>query len=98
MYSKDCFIWFSLELDYDSLLIFILGVDKTYIFSVIVNIHGRITGKYIFKEVENGINKKNSGWKNLKCFTDGGKNIGGKDEGVVALVPKVVKNYGGSKS
>ncbi|GFR20216.1 proteinral transcription factor ii-i repeat domain-containing protein 2a [Trichonephila clavata] len=37
-------------------------------------------------------------WKNLKCITtDGGKNMSGKDKGVVALVSKAVENDGGSK-
>nr|CAI5833565.1 unnamed protein product [Callosobruchus analis] len=44
------------------------------------------------------INQKNLRWKNLKCITtDGGKNMSGKDKGVVALVSKAAENDGGSK-
>ncbi|GFQ93767.1 general transcription factor II-I repeat domain-containing protein 2B [Trichonephila clavata] len=44
------------------------------------------------------INQKNLRWKNLKYITtDGGKNMSGKDKGVVALVSKAVENDGGSK-
>ncbi|UYV63591.1 CUL1 [Cordylochernes scorpioides] len=62
------------------------------------SIHGTTTGTDIFKGVEMAINKKNLRWKNLKCITtDGGKNMSGKDKGVVALVSKAVENDGGSK-
>ena len=53
----------------------------------------------IFKGVENAINKKNLRWKNLKFITtDGGRNMCGKNKGVVALVSEAVENNGGSKS
>ncbi|GFY78101.1 uncharacterized protein TNIN_9991 [Trichonephila inaurata madagascariensis] len=42
--------------------------------------------------------KKNLRWRNLKSITtDGGKNMCGKNKGVVALVSKAVENDGGSK-
>ncbi|CAG9793542.1 unnamed protein product [Diatraea saccharalis] len=57
------------------------------------SIHGTTTGEAILKEVENAVNKKNLRWKNLKSITtDGGKNMCGKNKGVVALVSKAVEN------
>ncbi|UYV79224.1 EPM2AIP1, partial [Cordylochernes scorpioides] len=83
-------------------LIYIRGVDKSYEVHEelldMYSIHGTTTGTDIFKGVEMAINKKNLRWKNLKCITtDGGKNMSGKDKGVVALVSKAVENDGGSK-
>ncbi|UYV76589.1 EPM2AIP1, partial [Cordylochernes scorpioides] len=90
--------WFSLALDESTdvsdtaqVLIYIRGVDKSYEVHEelldMYSIHGTTTGTDIFKGVEMAINKKNLRWKNLKCITtDGGKNMSGKDKGVVALV------------
>ncbi|UYV67839.1 EPM2AIP1 [Cordylochernes scorpioides] len=101
--------WFSLALDESTdvsdtaqVLIYIRGVDKSYEVHEelldMYSIHGTTTGTDIFKGVEMAINKKNLRWKNLKCITtDGGKNMSGKDKGVVALVSKAVENDGGSK-
>ncbi|UYV72933.1 EPM2AIP1 [Cordylochernes scorpioides] len=101
--------WFSLALDESTdvsdtaqVLIYIRGVDKSYEVHEelldMYSIHGTTTGTDIFKGVEMAINKKNLRWKNLKCITtDGGKNLSGKDKGVVALVSKAVENDGGSK-
>ncbi|UYV64743.1 EPM2AIP1 [Cordylochernes scorpioides] len=101
--------WFSLALDESTdvsdtaqVLIYIRGVDKSYEVHEelldMYSIHGTTTGTDIFKGVEMPINKKNLRWKNLKCITtDGGKNMSGKDKGVVALVSKAVENDGGSK-
>ncbi|UYV79034.1 EPM2AIP1 [Cordylochernes scorpioides] len=101
--------WFSLTLDESTdvsdtaqVLIYIRGVDKSYEVHEelldMYSIHGTTTGTDIFKGVEMAINKKNLRWKNLKCITtDGGKNMSGKDKGVVALVSKAVENDGGSK-
>ncbi|XP_056636851.1 general transcription factor II-I repeat domain-containing protein 2-like [Diorhabda sublineata] len=97
--------WFSLALDESDtaqVLIYIRGVDKSYevheeLFAM-YSIHGKTTGTDIFKGVGMAINQKNLRWKNLKCITtDGGKNMSGKDKGVVALISKVVENDGGSK-
>ncbi|GFR21235.1 proteinral transcription factor ii-i repeat domain-containing protein 2a [Trichonephila clavata] len=88
--------------DTAQVLIYIRGVDKSYevheeLFDM-YSIHGTTTGRDIFKGVEMAINQKNLRWKNLKCITtDGGKNMSGKDKGVVALVSKAVENDGGSK-
>ncbi|XP_071037830.1 general transcription factor II-I repeat domain-containing protein 2-like [Parasteatoda tepidariorum] len=101
--------WFSLALDESTdvsdtaqVLIYIRGVDKSYEVHEelldMYSIHGTTTGTDIFKGVEMAINQKNLRWKNLKCITtDGGKNMSGKDKGVVALVSKAVENDGGSK-
>ncbi|UYV81096.1 EPM2AIP1 [Cordylochernes scorpioides] len=101
--------WFSLALDESTdvsdtaqVFIYIRGVDKSYEVHEelldMYSIHGTTTGTDIFKGVEMAINKKNLRWKNLKCITtDGGKNMSGKDKGVVALVSKAVENDGGSK-
>ncbi|XP_050516134.1 general transcription factor II-I repeat domain-containing protein 2-like [Diabrotica virgifera virgifera] len=101
--------WFSLALDESTdvsdtaqVLIYIRGLDKSYEVHeellYMYSIHGTTTGIDIFKGVEMAINKKNLRWKNLKCITtDGGKNMSGKDKGVVALVSKAVENDGGSK-
>ncbi|UYV77791.1 EPM2AIP1 [Cordylochernes scorpioides] len=101
--------WFSLALDESTdvsdtaqVLIYIRGVYKSYEVHEelldMYSIHGTTTGTDIFKGVEMAINKKNLRWKNLKCITtDGGKNMSGKDKGVVALVSKAVENDGGSK-
>ncbi|UYV63240.1 EPM2AIP1 [Cordylochernes scorpioides] len=101
--------WFSLALDESTdvldtaqVLIYIRGVDKSYEVHEelldMYSIHGTTTGTDIFKGVEMAINKNNLRWKNLKCITtDGGKNMSGKDKGVVALVSKAVENDGGSK-
>ncbi|XP_042897913.1 general transcription factor II-I repeat domain-containing protein 2-like [Parasteatoda tepidariorum] len=101
--------WFSLALDESTdvsntaqVLIYIRGVDKSYEVHEelldMYSIHGITTGTDIFKGVEMAINQKNLRWKNLKCITtDGGKNMSGKDKGVVALVSKAVENDGGSK-
>ncbi|UYV64114.1 K02A2.6-like, partial [Cordylochernes scorpioides] len=101
--------WFSLALDESTdvsdtaqVLIYIRGLDKSYEVHEelldMYSIHGTTTGTDIFKGVEMAINKKNLRWKNLKCITtDGGKNMSGKDKGVVALVSKAVENDGGSK-
>ncbi|GFY62360.1 general transcription factor II-I repeat domain-containing protein 2 [Trichonephila inaurata madagascariensis] len=101
--------WFSLALDESTdvsdtaqVLIFIRGVDKSYeVYEELLDIdsiHGTATGADIFKGVENAINKKNLRWRNLKSITtDGGKNMCGKNKGVVALVSKAVENDGGSK-
>ncbi|UYV69630.1 EPM2AIP1 [Cordylochernes scorpioides] len=101
--------WFSLALnestdvsDTAQVLIYIRGVDKSYEVHEelldMYSIHGTTTGTDIFKGVEMAINKKNLRWKTLKCITtDGGKNMSGKDKGVVALVSKAVENDGGSK-
>ncbi|UYV73039.1 EPM2AIP1, partial [Cordylochernes scorpioides] len=88
--------------DTAQVLIYIRGVDKSYEVHEelldMYSIHGTTTGTDIFKGVEMAINKKNLRWKNLKCITtDGGKNMSGKDKGVVALVSKAVENDGGSK-
>ncbi|GFQ80118.1 general transcription factor II-I repeat domain-containing protein 2 [Trichonephila clavata] len=100
--------WFSLALDESTdvsdtaqVLIYIRGVDKSYEVHEelldMYSIHGTTTGRDIFKGVEMAINQKNLRWKNLKCITtDGGKNMSGKDKGVVALVSKAVENDGGS--
>ncbi|CAL1278657.1 unnamed protein product [Larinioides sclopetarius] len=101
--------WFSLALDESTdvsdtaqVLIYIRGVDKSYevheeLFDM-YSIHGTTTGRDIFKGVEMAINQKNLRWKNLKCITTGGgKNMSGKNKGVVALVSKAVENDGGSK-
>ncbi|XP_071037130.1 general transcription factor II-I repeat domain-containing protein 2B-like [Parasteatoda tepidariorum] len=87
--------WFSLALDESDtaqVLIYIRGVDKSYEVHELLDmysIHGTTTGTDIFKGVEMAINQKNLRWKNLKCITtDGGKNMSGKDKGVVALVSK----------
>ncbi|UYV82063.1 EPM2AIP1 [Cordylochernes scorpioides] len=101
--------WFSLALDESTdvsdtaqVLLYIRGVDKSYEVHEelldMYSIHGTTTGTDIFKGVEMAINKKNLRWKNLKCITtDGGKNMSGKDKGVIALVSKAVENDGGSK-
>ncbi|GFQ93904.1 general transcription factor II-I repeat domain-containing protein 2 [Trichonephila clavata] len=101
--------WFSLALDESTdvsdtaqVLLYIRGVDKSYEVHEelldMYSIHGTTTGRDIFKGVEMAINQKNLRWKNLKCITtDGGKNMSGKDKGVVALVSKAVENDGGSK-
>ncbi|UYV61751.1 EPM2AIP1 [Cordylochernes scorpioides] len=101
--------WFSLALDESTdvsdtaqVLIYIRGVDKSYEVHEelldMYSIHGTTTGTDIFKGVEMAINKKNLRRKNLKCITtDGGKNMSGKDKGVVVLVSKAVENDGGSK-
>ncbi|UYV84513.1 EPM2AIP1 [Cordylochernes scorpioides] len=95
--------WFSLALDESTdvsdtaqVLIYIRGVDKSYEVHEelldMYSIHGTTTGTDIFKGVEMAINKKNLRWKNLKCITtDGGKNMSGKDKGVVALVSMAVE-------
>lgn len=88
--------------DTAQVLIYIRGVDKSYEVHEelldMYSIHGTTTGTDIFKGVEMAINQKNLRWKNLKCITtDGGKNMSGKDKGVVALVSKAVENDGGSK-
>ncbi|XP_057662939.1 general transcription factor II-I repeat domain-containing protein 2-like [Diorhabda carinulata] len=100
---------FSLALDESTdvsdtaqMLIYIRGVDKRYEVHEelldMYSIHGTTTCTDIFKGVEMAINQKNLRWKNLKCITtDGGKNMSGKDKGVVALVSKAVENDGGSK-
>ncbi|GFQ86916.1 general transcription factor II-I repeat domain-containing protein 2 [Trichonephila clavata] len=99
--------WFSLALDESTdvsdtaqVLLYIRGVDKSYEVHEelldMYSIHGTTTGRDIFKGVEMVINQKNLRWKNLKCITtDGGKNMSGKDKGVVALVSKTVENDGG---
>ncbi|GFQ71051.1 proteinral transcription factor ii-i repeat domain-containing protein 2a [Trichonephila clavata] len=101
--------WFSLALDESTnvsdtaqVLIYIRGVYKSYEVHEelldMYSIHGTTTSRDIFKGVEMVINQKNLRWKNLKCITtDGGKNMSGKDKGVVALVSKAVENDGGSK-
>ncbi|XP_074026327.1 general transcription factor II-I repeat domain-containing protein 2-like [Leptinotarsa decemlineata] len=101
--------WFSLALnestdvsDTAQVLIFIREVDKSYeVYEELLDIdsiHGTTTGADILKGVENAINKKNLRWRNLKSITtDGGKNMNGKNKGVVALVSKAVENDGGSK-
>ncbi|GFR29127.1 general transcription factor II-I repeat domain-containing protein 2B [Trichonephila clavata] len=101
--------WFSLALDESTdvsdtaqMLLYIRGVDKSYEVHEellhMYSIHGTTTGRDIFKGVEMAINQKNLRWKNLKSITtDGGKNMSGKDKGVVALVSKAVENDGGSK-
>ncbi|GFR15937.1 general transcription factor II-I repeat domain-containing protein 2 [Trichonephila clavata] len=98
--------WFSLALDESAdvsdtaqVFIYIRGVDKSYEVHEelldMYSIHGTTTGRDIFKGVEMAINQKNLRWKNLKCITtDGGKNMSGKDKGVVALVSKAVENEG----
>ncbi|GFR33622.1 general transcription factor II-I repeat domain-containing protein 2 [Trichonephila clavata] len=103
------FEWFSLTLDESTdvsdtaqVLLYIRGVDKSYEVHEelldMYSIHGTTIGRDIFKGVEMAINQKNLRWKNLKCITtDGGKNMRGKDKGVVALVSKAVENDGGSK-
>ncbi|GFR29977.1 SCAN domain-containing protein 3 [Trichonephila clavata] len=101
--------WFSLALDESTdvsdtaqVLLYIRVVDKSYEVHEelldMYSIHGTTTGRDIFKGVEMAINQKNLRWKNLKCITtDGGKNMSGKDKGVVDLVSKAVENDGGSK-
>ncbi|GFR25913.1 general transcription factor II-I repeat domain-containing protein 2 [Trichonephila clavata] len=101
--------WFSLALDESTdvsdtaqVLVYIRGVDKSYEVHEelldMYSIHGTTTGRDIFKGVKMAINQKNLRLKNLKCITtDGGKNMSGKDKGVVALVSKAVENDGGSK-
>ncbi|GFQ66639.1 general transcription factor II-I repeat domain-containing protein 2 [Trichonephila clavata] len=101
--------WFSLALDESTdvsdtaqVLIYIRGVDKSYEVHEelldMYSIHGTTTGRDIFKGVEMAINQKNLRWKNLKCITtDGGKNMSGKDKGVVSFVSKAVEIDGGSK-
>ncbi|CAH2106447.1 unnamed protein product [Euphydryas editha] len=89
-------------LDTAQVLIFICRVDKCYeVYKELLDIdsiHFTTTEVDIFKRVENAINEKYPLWKNLKSITtDGGKNMCGKNNGVVALVSKVVKNDGGSK-
>ncbi|GFR09672.1 general transcription factor II-I repeat domain-containing protein 2 [Trichonephila clavata] len=96
--------WFSLALDEPTdvsdtaeVLIYIRGVDKSYeVHEELLDMystHGTTTGRDIFKGVEMAINQKNLRWKNLKCITtDGGKNMSGKDKGVVAIVSKAVEN------
>ncbi|GFQ75427.1 general transcription factor II-I repeat domain-containing protein 2 [Trichonephila clavata] len=93
--------WFSLALDKstdvsDTAQVFIyIRVDKSYevheeLFDM-YSIHGTTTGRDSFEGVEMAINQKNLRWKNLKYITtDGGKNMSGKDKGVVALVSKKV--------
>ncbi|GFR31129.1 general transcription factor II-I repeat domain-containing protein 2 [Trichonephila clavata] len=88
--------------DTAQVLLYIRGVDKSYEVHEelldMYSIHGTTTGRDIFKGVEMAINQKNLRWKNLKGITtDGGKNMSGKDKGVVALVSKAVENDGGSK-
>ncbi|CAL1295258.1 unnamed protein product [Larinioides sclopetarius] len=110
MFDKNGHVeWFSLALDESTdvsdtaqVLIYIRGVDKSYEVHEelldMYSIHGTTTGRDIFKGVEMAINQKNLRWKNLKCITtDGGKNMSGKNKGVVALVSKAVENDGGSK-
>ncbi|GFR24566.1 general transcription factor II-I repeat domain-containing protein 2 [Trichonephila clavata] len=109
LFDKNGHEWFSLALDESTdvsdtaqVLIYIRGVDKSYEVHEelldMYSIHGTTTGRDIFKGVEMAINQKNLRWKNLKCITtDGGKNMSGKDKGVVALVSKAVENDGGSK-
>ncbi|XP_056639748.1 general transcription factor II-I repeat domain-containing protein 2-like [Diorhabda sublineata] len=84
--------WFSLALDESTDV-----SDKSYEVHKelldMYSIHGTTTGTDIFKGVEMAINQKNLRWKNC-ITTDGGKNMSGKDKGVVALVS--VKNDGGS--
>ncbi|UYV82161.1 EPM2AIP1 [Cordylochernes scorpioides] len=99
---KECIIAVVEEMCPEKVLIYIRGVDKSYeVHEELLDmycIHGTTTGTDIFKGVEMAINKKNLRWKNLKCITtDGGKNMSGKDKGVVALVSKAVENDGGSK-
>jgi hypothetical protein len=66
-------------------------------FLILIVFTAQLLGKIYFKGVENAINKKDLRWKNLKSITtDGGKNMCGKNKGVVALVSKAVEN-GGSK-
>ncbi|CAH1107975.1 unnamed protein product [Psylliodes chrysocephalus] len=82
-------------------VIFIRGIDKSYeVYEElldIVSIHGTTTGEDILRELKMPLIKKNLRWKNLKSFTtDRGKNMCGKNKGVVALVSKAVENVGGS--
>ncbi|GFQ66067.1 SCAN domain-containing protein 3 [Trichonephila clavata] len=99
---KECIIAVAEEMCPEKVLLYIRGVDKSYEVHEelldMYSIHGTTTGRDIFKGVEMAINQKNLRWKNLKCITtDGGKNMSGKDKGVVALVSKAVENDGGSK-
>lgn len=58
----------------------------------------KTTVEYIFKEVENAVQKNNLQWKNLKCITtDGGNNMCGKYQDDVALVSEAVEIDGGLK-
>ena len=101
--------WFSLALDESTdasdtaqVLIYIRGVNKNYeVYEELLDIdsiHGTTTGEDIFRGVEKAIKKRNLRWKNLKSITtDGGKNMCGKNRGVVALVSETIENIGGSK-
>jgi hypothetical protein len=94
--------WVNRCFRYCSGVTFIRGIDKNYEvyeeFLDVHSIHDTTTGEDIFKQVENAVQENNLQWKNLKCITtDGGKNMCGKNKGVVALVSKAVENDGGSK-
>jgi hypothetical protein len=101
--------WFSLALDESTdvsdtaqVLVFIRGINRNYeVYEELLDvnsIHGTTTGEDVFKGVENAVQKNNLQWKNLKCITtEGGKNMCGKNKGVVALVSKTVENDSGSK-
>lgn len=101
--------WFSLALDESTdvsdtaqVLIFIRGININYeIYEELLDvhsIHGTTTGEDIFKGVESAVEKNRLKWKNLKCITtDGGRNMCGKNKGVVGFILKAVENDGGSK-